>query len=240
MLGQSCGIQKPGFLLGPEETQIQMLPSLDDRNLPRSNGSVVRTRSVCRVVEASRWSFTAVMNVQGTTPKLCPNGDEDISPEIEAAPQQHVDRDFEERSVLDDEAEDARRSSAMRSQVRITNRDLRLCGYKPGCPRCNDLDHGKSKNHKEHSDEWRLRMYLTWQTNEDPKFKAVQRILEPDSPKDDLGIVELDDGSHCRSQKPDRVEEQPRTPTVRPWEFNSLDRLGTGAHYAPAPTSDSR
>ena len=36
------------------------------------------------------------------------------------------------------------------------------------------------------------------------------------------------------------MEEQQRTPTVRPWEFNSLDRSGTGAHHAPAPTSDSR
>ena len=71
-------------------------------------------------------------------------------------------------------------------------------------------------------------------------FKAVLHILEPDSPKDDPGFVELDEGSHRRSQKPDRLEETPGTPTVRPWEFNSLDRSGTGAHHAPAPTSYSR
>ena len=82
-------------------------------------------------------------------------------------------------------------------------------------------------------------MYLTWQANDDPKFNAIRHILEPDAPKDDAGHVELDDGSHLRSQKPDRVEEQPRTPKARPWEFNSLDRANADAHHAPAPTSAS-
>ena len=41
------------------------------------------------------------------------------------------------------------------------------------------------------------------------------------------------------SQKPDRVQEQPRSPTARPWEFNSLDRANADAHHAPAPTTDS-
>ena len=82
-------------------------------------------------------------------------------------------------------------------------------------------------------------MYLTWQTTEDPKFNAVRHILEPDAPKDDPGHVELDDGNHRRSQKPDRMEEQPRTPTGRPWEFASLDRANADAHHAPAPASDS-
>ena len=128
----------------------------------------------------------------------------------------------------------------MRSQVRITNRDLKLYGYTSGCPRCDDLEHGKSKTHKEHSDECRLRMYLTWQTNGDPKSDAVRHILEPDAPRDDPDHVKLDDGSHRRSQIPDRVEEQPRTPTARPWEFNSLDRANAADHHAPAPTSASR
>ena len=42
-----------------------------------------------------------------------PNGDVDINTEIEAVTQRHVDPDFEERSVLDDEAEDERRTKAM-------------------------------------------------------------------------------------------------------------------------------
>ena len=63
---------------------------------------------------------------EGHHPDFAPTCDEDVNPEIEAARQPHVDRDFEERSVLDDEADDARRTRAMRSQVRITNRDLRL------------------------------------------------------------------------------------------------------------------
>ena len=113
-------------------------------------------------------------------------------------PQPHVDRDFEELSVLDDEAEDARRTEAMRSQVRITNRDLKLYGYTPGCPRSNDLKHGRSETHKEHSDECRLRMYSAWQTNEDPKFNAVRHTLEPDAPEDDPGHVELDNPKHPR------------------------------------------
>ena len=66
------------------------------------------------------------------TIQILPNGDEDINPEIEAVPQPHVDRDFEERSVLDDDAEDARRTQAMRSQARITNRNLKLYGNTPG------------------------------------------------------------------------------------------------------------
>ena len=142
-------------------------------------------------------------------------------------------QDFKERSVLDAEAEDARRTKAMRSQVRITNRNIKLYGYTPGCPRCNDLEHGQSKTHKEHSDEFRLRMYLTSQTIEDPEFNAVRHILEPDAQKDNPGHVELDDGSHRRSQKPDRVEEQPRTPTARPDGFIAtkvMHRIQTSAH----------
>ena len=152
------------------------------------------------------------MNVQGTPSRLCPNSGEDMNPEIEAAPQPRVDRDFEERSVLDYDDENARRIRAMRSQVRITNRDFELHGYTPGLPRCNDLEHSKSKTHREHSDECRLRMYLTWQSNEDPKIKAVQHILEPYSPKNDPGIVDLEGASHRRSKKTDRVEEQPAHP----------------------------
>ena len=82
-------------------------------------------------------------------------------------------------------------------------------------------------------------MYLTWQTNEYPKINAIRHILEPDASRDDPGHVEVDDGSHRRSHTPDRVEEQPCTPTTRPWEFNSLDRANADAHHAPAPTSES-
>ena len=69
------------------------------------------------------------MNVQGTPSRRCPNSDEDIKPEIKAVPQPRVDREFEERSVFDDEVEDAWRTKSMRSQARITNRDLKLYVY---------------------------------------------------------------------------------------------------------------
>ena len=39
------------------------------------------------------------------TSRPCSNGNENLIPGIEAAPQRQVDRDFEERSVLDDDAE---------------------------------------------------------------------------------------------------------------------------------------
>ena len=53
------------------------------------------------------------MNVQGSPSRLCPNGDEDINPDLEALQSPHVDRDHEARSVLDDEAEETRRNKAM-------------------------------------------------------------------------------------------------------------------------------
>ena len=43
-------------------------------------GNVIKARTVCRVVEASRWSADAVQAIKGTPSKMCPVSDEDISP----------------------------------------------------------------------------------------------------------------------------------------------------------------
>ena len=81
-------------------------------------------RSVCRVVEASRWSPDAVKDIVGTPSKLCPLGDEDISPEIENSVLPHADLDSEDEAAAEGKV-DAGEDSQNAKPVPITDRNLR-------------------------------------------------------------------------------------------------------------------
>ena len=86
--------------------------------------------------------------------------------------------------------------------VRITDRDLRLYGHTEGCPKCDDLTRGNKKTGRNHNQECRLRMYLSWKDNEDYKYTRVRHLLETDDDKD--GQVDLKDAPRCPANSKDQ------------------------------------
>ena len=88
------------------------------------------------------------------------------------------------------------------SQIRITQRDIRLYGYTDGCRRCTDLMNNAVNPYRFHSDECRLRIYLEWKEHNDPKWNAVRHIVEPDSPAADPVPVEMEAEDFAPRQSP--------------------------------------
>ena len=64
-------------------------------------------------------------------------------------------------------------AEVLKAQIRITAKDIRVYGFTPDCPRCTDLRAVKKLSNNHQSDECRLRMYLSWESNNDPKYMAV-------------------------------------------------------------------
>ena len=222
-------------------TYLGVVNSSNEHYVGLSNGNVVKARSVCRVVERSRWPATAVFKVIGTPSRMTPVGPEDIHPDIEQLQDPHVDRDHEDRLLAEGEHVRAEahqsRERVWKAQPRITAKDHRAYGYTPGCPRCDDLQQRLFKTSKEHSQECRLRIYLSWKDNDDPKYLLVKHLIEPDDKKrNEPAVVNLDDDTHRRRSgsaqvEPDEPEPPERsqgsglmTPPGRPW-----DEVGDGA-----------
>ena len=110
-------------------TYLGLAPSSNEHLISTRNGNVVKTRSVCRVVEQSRWSVNAVFGVLGTPSFMCPVGSEDIDPAVEELDAPHADLDAQERIGLEGEGDipsDARKNVV---HGRITEKDLRRYGY---------------------------------------------------------------------------------------------------------------
>ena len=210
-------------------------------------GNVVKARSVVRVVPASRWSLEAITAIRGTPSTPCPNGPEDINPDIEALERPEVDADEDLRDKVDQEGvEDAKAlaeaRNSLQAKIKITARDLRLYGYHPGCPRCDDLLRGNRRTFKHHNDECRLRMYLTWQENGDKKFEQVRHILEPsheaDPPGGDDGILPDAIDRADRPDEPEPLQQPgpaPPTPIETEEDVNeeSDGRWNPAAHRGP-------
>ena len=140
---------------------------------------MIKARSVVRVVEGSRWNADALLAVRGTPSLLCPAGPEDISADIGNLARPHEDRDAEPRSRLEAEIDDVVEQDPKvkepdKLDIRISMKDLYQYGYSPDCPKCADLEKGLKKSYKDHSDSCRLRMYLQWQTHDDPKYLKVR------------------------------------------------------------------
>ena len=132
---------------------------------------------------------------------MCPASVKDIDPDVEVLQQPHVDRDHEVRLDLEDKVErDPRRRQALKAQVRITAKDVRTYGCSPDCPRCTELRARRNQTNKEHPAECRLRMYLAWQSNDDPKYLTVKHLIETDAVDAEPGDVDLDDGSRRRGR----------------------------------------
>ena len=160
-------------------TYLGLATSSNEHFVANRRGNVLKVRSVCRVVEASRWAPDAIKRIAGTPSKLCPLGDEDIAADIENSDMPHANLDVADTG--DAEAEGAQESeeAILRRQVAITDRDLRLYGYTDGCSRCYDIQRGVKRTYKryEHNEECRLRIYLSWKENGDRKYQKVKHIL---------------------------------------------------------------
>ena len=114
----------------------------------------------------------------------------EASHQLQRLDRPHADADESLRDQVDDEGkmpDTVDKEPGL--DVRITDRDLRLYGHTEGCPKCDDLTRGNKKTGRNHSQECRLRMYLSWKENEDYKYTRVRHLLETD----DDGQVDLKD-----------------------------------------------
>ena len=74
-------------------TYLGVVNTSNEHYIGLKNGNIIESRSVARVVEASRWSAEAVLGVIGTPSLLCPSGPEDMDPSIESLERPHEERD---------------------------------------------------------------------------------------------------------------------------------------------------
>ena len=144
--------------------------STNEAYVGSSAGEVIRTRSVVRVMEPSRWSSAAVLGVKGTPFHLRPSSKSDSDAHVEEFVDPHANKDD---SALKDDGQSLKFDSSdvkkLDRSIRITAKDLEYFGYSDNCPRCADLQAGISNSAKHHTDECRLRMYLCYRTSDHPK-----------------------------------------------------------------------
>ena len=199
-----------------------------------SNGNVVKSRTIARVVEASRWDPEAVFKVTGIPGDMVPSGQEDINPEVEASEMPHIDGDAELRDQADRDApmegkhSRAKKSSDIR-QAKITNRDLDLYGYTGSCPRCKDLIDKVANPNRNHSNECRFNIYMQWEKHKDPKYENVRHVFEG-------GGVASDEPTEVIDNDIEIPAPAPATPIGRPWDSAPS---GSG-RWNPEPTDAFR
>ena len=167
-----------------------MAPSSNECYVANVDGDVVRTRSVARVVEASRWDLKAVEKIRGLPGHTVVIGQAHAGAEpIEESLEPHVDADHEDRFAQDVEDDRKKRNA---EDVRITMRDLRLYGFHPGiCLRCDDCRRGNPGSWHRHSDECRWRIYKAYRDAGDKKFQNVKHLFEDDKVPD-VGQADID------------------------------------------------
>ena len=162
-----------------------------------ANGNVIKSRSVARVVESHRWDAEAVARIRGTPGELCPTGRETIDPSIEESFTPHLDADAEDRAAAEDDQPmegKNQRKEVFHPRMKITATDLRRFGFTDGCRRCADLMNNVARSRKHHSDECRLRIYLSWKEIGDPRYERVKHLIEPEDEKPDVdgdGVKDL-------------------------------------------------
>ena len=147
------------------------------------DGSVLKTRSIVRVVEGERWSASAIMNIKGIPGKHQPVRSEDVADQVERSDDPHANMEEIDREnidgdpLVDDKGDNEFSEEAVQTmdrQIRITQRDLKLFGYTHNCPRCEALQRGNPKSKKHHNLECRLRMYLSYKETNDQKWRSVR------------------------------------------------------------------
>jgi len=186
------------------------------------SGNVVKSRSLARVVEDSRWDRESIFRVSGTPMQLCPNpaGNQDAS-WIEEAAEPHTEpfdaevaaQSEEVPPIPSDEVKQAMddRNGPWHRRIRITRSDLNKYGFTPGCRRCNDLRSGKALSRENHSEDCRLRIYGDWEANNDPKWRAAERELQIDSTATGVAPQDIELEGIDRLDRPARSSNQPKS-----------------------------
>ena len=93
----------------------------------------------------------------------------------------------------------------------MTQKYCRTYGLTPGCRGCIGLQAKRTNTSKKHNNQSRLRFYLAWQENADPKILDVRHSIEPDgksplTPAPDLDAAipeQLETPLHDISDEPD-------------------------------------
>lgn len=122
-------------------TYLGQVTSSNEHYVGVKNGNVLRARSICRVVEASRWSASTIENILGTPAKPCPVAQDGLEARIEEFADPHIDGDHAMQADLDaegvQEVDDlqADKKEQLR-QIRLTTKDFRSYGYSDNCPKC--------------------------------------------------------------------------------------------------------
>ena len=186
-----------------------------------ANGDVVKTRSITRVVEGSRWSAQAVLKIRGTPSCFRPSSPTDSDAAIEELldPHANADNDPDLMDAMDDEQEKARHQK----QIRITQKDLATFGYTEGCRRCDEMRRGVShKNSKcrDHTDECRLRLYLAYKEGNHEKYNRVRHLIE--NPEFDTGQVDKEGAAATPRASPDSMLYERGQPSAHPKESNGI------------------
>ena len=141
-----------------------------------SNGDVVKTRAIVRVVEGSRWSKEAIGGIKGTPMNLRPQHISDSDDFLEESASPHVSDD--QTGEDDDAVIGPADVSKLDKQLRITLKDLQDFGYSDKCPRCSDLQKGIFKTKRNHSTDSRMRIDLAYKDHDHPKWRAVRHLFE--------------------------------------------------------------
>ena len=148
-----------------------------------ANGDVIKSRTIVRVVEGSRWNTNAVLGVVGIPGKLTPQQSVDANAEVEELIDPHENAD-ETRGHMDDVDEciviGSEKMKVMDRQIRITLKDLRHYGFSEGCPRCLDLQAGCYRTDRHHNDPCRLRLYLAYKDANSAKWRRVRHLIDPE------------------------------------------------------------
>ena len=85
-----------------------------------SAGEVIRTRSIVRVMEPSRWSSTAVLGAKGSPCHLRPKSQSDSDVHVEGLVDPHADKDD---AILKDDGQPMKFDS---SDVKTLDRSIRI------------------------------------------------------------------------------------------------------------------
>ena len=180
-------------------TYLGLSNSSNEHFIATRDGNVLRSRSIVRVVERSRWSAEAALGVTGTPTLPNPNGLEDPHGRVEESDVPHLDMD----AVAESAEPPLPQAPGEKNFApgKIMDVDIRKYGYSDDCPRCRDLQTGKAKFFRPHTDICRMRFYLCWKEHKDPKYLRVRHLLEPDA--EDIEPADLDlDNVDLPAQKP--------------------------------------
>ena len=180
-------------------TYLGLVNSSNEHMVATRLGNVVKSRSVVRVVEASRWNSDAALATLGTPTLLNPLDPEDDAgyAAVDESEQPHLELDA---GIHDGEpmAEPNAGRSISFAPGKIMARDLERYGYTDECPRCTDIQRGNLRSFRNHTDQCKMRIYFAWKEHDDPKYLKVKHLLEPsaDEPTaaDDLDVVALELG----------------------------------------------